>query len=42
YRLTVPLKRSGPRGSGSFEAISWNQLITEVAQGGYLILPRGR
>ncbi len=36
YRLTVPLKRSGPRGSGSFQAISWNQLITEVAQGGYL------
>ena len=36
YRVTVPLKRSGPRGSGDFEAITWNQLITEVTQGGYL------
>ncbi|MHB1844911.1 MAG: molybdopterin dinucleotide binding domain-containing protein [Deltaproteobacteria bacterium] len=36
YRLTVPLKRSGPRGSGSFEAISWEQLIAEVTAGGYL------
>ena len=36
YRLTVPLKRSGPRGSGSFEAISWEQLVTEVVDGGRL------
>ncbi len=36
YRLTVPLKRSGPRGSGDFEAISWEQLVTEVVEGGYL------
>ena len=36
YRLTVPLKRSGPRGSGSFVAIPWEQLVTEVVGGGYL------
>jgi tetrathionate reductase subunit A len=36
HRLTVPLKRSGPRGSGKWEAISWKQLITEVVGGGYL------
>jgi tetrathionate reductase subunit A len=36
YRVTVPLKRSGPRGSGKWEAISWPQLISEVVGGGYL------
>ncbi len=36
YRLTVPLKRQGPRGSGKWEAISWNQLISEVTNGGNL------
>ena len=36
YRLTVPLKRSGPRGSGRWEAIPWSQLVSEVTQGGLL------
>ncbi|MHB8263134.1 MAG: molybdopterin dinucleotide binding domain-containing protein [Acidimicrobiales bacterium] len=36
FRLTVPLKRSGPRGSGRWQAISWSQLVSEVTGGGYL------
>ncbi len=36
YRITVPLKRTGPRGSGQWEAISWNRLISEVVSGGVL------
>ena len=36
YRVTVPLKRTGPRGSGRWQAISWSQLITEVCDGGRL------
>lgn len=36
YRLTLPLKRSGPRGSGRFEAVSWEQLVDEVVAGGTL------
>ncbi len=31
HRLTTPLKRSGPKGSGKFEPISWHQAIAEVA-----------
>ncbi|MCB0663311.1 MAG: molybdopterin-dependent oxidoreductase, partial [Saprospiraceae bacterium] len=31
-RILKPLKRSGPKGSGSFEEISWEQAIREVAQ----------
>jgi len=30
-RLTVPLKRVGPRGSGRWEKISWEQAIDEIA-----------
>lgn len=31
-RLMHPLKRKGPRGSGSWEQISWDQAFTEIAQ----------
>ena len=30
-RLLYPLRRSGPRGSGRFERISWDQALDEVA-----------
>lgn len=36
FRLSVPLKRSGPRGSGKWKVISWEALIREVAAGGTL------
>jgi tetrathionate reductase subunit A len=36
YRVLKPLKRSGPRGSGKFEPIEWNQLISEISHGGRL------
>ena len=35
-RITVPLKRAGKRGEGKWEPISWDQLITEVVEGGKL------
>ncbi|MDP1900403.1 MAG: molybdopterin-dependent oxidoreductase [Rubrivivax sp.] len=41
YRVLKPLKRSGPRGSGQFEPIEWDQLIREVAQGGKLFAHLG-
>ncbi|MCP3984242.1 MAG: molybdopterin-dependent oxidoreductase [bacterium] len=31
-RLTVPLKRVGPRGSGKWQRISWEQAIEEIAE----------
>ncbi|MBM3536512.1 MAG: molybdopterin oxidoreductase family protein [Alphaproteobacteria bacterium] len=31
-RLKVPLRRSGPKGSGRFEAISWEQALDTVAE----------
>lgn len=31
-RLTGPLRRSGPKGSGRFEPIGWDQAIAEVAE----------
>jgi len=36
YRVFFPLKRKGPRGSGQWQTISWDQLIREVTEGGYL------
>ncbi len=31
-RTTVPLKRVGPRGSGKWEKVSWEQAIKEIAE----------
>ncbi len=36
YRVLRPLKRIGPRGSSQFTTISWEQLINETVNGGYL------
>ncbi|MCE4613714.1 MAG: tetrathionate reductase subunit A [Desulfurococcales archaeon] len=36
YRVLVPLKRAGPRGSGKWKPISWDQLIREVVEGGVI------
>lgn len=41
YRILKPLKRSGPRGSGKFEPIEWDQLVREVALGGKLFAHLG-
>ena len=35
-RITMPLKRAGKRGEGKWKPISWEQLITEVTEGGKL------
>ncbi len=36
YRVKQPLKRVGPRGSGQWQAISWEQAIKEIVEGGDL------
>jgi len=30
-RLTVPLRRSGPKGSGAFTSVSWEEALAEIA-----------
>ncbi|MBS5451195.1 MAG: hypothetical protein KHY83_07160 [Coriobacteriia bacterium] len=40
-RITVPLKRAGKRGEGKWKPISWDQLITEVTEGGKLFAEIG-
>lgn len=41
YRITVPLKRKGARGSGQWQPISWEQLIAEVTDGGKIFADTG-
>ncbi|CNG80185.1 tetrathionate reductase subunit A [Yersinia enterocolitica] len=36
YRITEPMKRAGPRGSGKWQRISFEQLVAEVTEGGDL------
>ncbi|MGR5177713.1 molybdopterin-dependent oxidoreductase [Vibrio mediterranei] len=36
YRITQPLKRVGKRGEGKWQPISYEQLITEITEGGDL------
>ncbi len=31
-RILQPMKRSGPKGSGQFEPVSWDQALTDIAQ----------
>ncbi|MBZ4686482.1 MAG: molybdopterin oxidoreductase, molybdopterin-binding subunit [Clostridiales bacterium] len=38
-RIKQPLKRVGPRGSGKFKSISWQQAITEIVEGSDLGTP---
>lgn len=35
-RLKHPLKRVGPRGSGKWKTITWEQALTEICEGGLL------
>lgn len=41
YRVIAPLKRNGPRGSGRFVPIAWEQMIQEIADGGKLFAHLG-
>lgn len=40
-RITMPLKRAGKRGENKWQAISWEQLISEVTEGGKLFADLG-
>ena len=33
FRLATPLKRVGPRGSGKWQSVTWNQAIAEITGG---------
>lgn len=35
-RILVPLKRTGPRGSGKWKPITWDEVVEETAEGGQL------
>jgi tetrathionate reductase subunit A len=41
YRVLVPLKRKGARGSGQWQPISWEKLISEVCDGGKIFADTG-
>jgi tetrathionate reductase subunit A len=41
YRVLVPLKRKGARGSGQWQPISWERLIAEVTEGGKIFADTG-
>ena len=41
YRLTVPLKRVGPRGSGKWKPMDWDAFIAEVVEGGKIFADTG-
>ena len=32
FRLSFPMKRSGPRGANQWEQISWDQALDEIAE----------
>lgn len=36
FRVRQPLKRVGPRGSGQWQAIEWEQALSEIVEGGNL------
>ncbi|MEI8182692.1 MAG: molybdopterin-dependent oxidoreductase [Desulfomonile sp.] len=36
FRVARPMKRVGPRGSGRWKALSWNDALTEIIDGGNL------
>lgn len=36
FRITTPMKRVGPRGSGKWEPIEFERLVAEIAEGGDL------
>ena len=41
YRVTVPLKRVGPRGSGRWKPLDWERFIEEVVEGGRIFADTG-